>query len=215
MEIPIDITNQTSRIIIQTTEPEFALVGIILTVFLIAGTLLGVYFSNRSTIVSNNLMREEMKTRLRPWMKIGLIEMKSITWNDEHSIPWDEKVILDLQNHDKIKHVTMGVLVTNVGNLPTSTRFHTWLYQKDKFDREVLRKKGERLEKGPLMPTESITYYFDIPIDVWKGKKGEVLFHTGIEVDYKIDKSTNYRVGKIWRVYHETCLLTDTGYWIN
>lgn len=215
MEIPIEITNDTANVIIQVSDPIISLASFLITIVLVIGTLIGVYYSNKHTVNSNNLMREEMKNRLRPWIKVGLMESKTITLNDNHIIDWNSSKIDNSEYRQNVKHVTMAVPIENVGNLPTTTRSHTVLFQKKEFDKIELRNTGKHLEKGPLMPSEEIHYYFDIPTELWKGEKGDVLFYIGIEVDYTIDKDNSYKVGKIWRVYHDTCLLTSTGYWIN
>ena len=124
------------------------------TLALVVITALGLWRTNKHTVVSNNLIREEMKNRLRPWIKVGLMRASTITLNDNHVTNWDHTRILSSESRKQVKHVTMVVPIENVGNLPTKTRFHTVLFQKEEFNKIELRNSKNRIEKDTLTPID-------------------------------------------------------------
>ena len=102
MAIDVNIVNEGFEFV--QNDSIISIILALSTFALVIITLIGLWITNRHAQESNNLMREEIRNKLRPWIKIGLMTPMHFQMKDNQAIPWNPELIFSKK--DKIKYVS-------------------------------------------------------------------------------------------------------------
>lgn len=126
--------NNTGNITIQSGDLTTSILLIIATFGGVAVAVIGVWYSNKNTKRSNELVEIELKSRLRPWISIGDFMPAFIVLHNGTRINYPSAIKQKIPPQTILIVLFAGIL-TNVGSAPSTKIICKWLLTKTKIQR--------------------------------------------------------------------------------
>jgi len=172
-------------------------------------TVAGIYLSNKRTKDSNDLLKKDIDSRIRPWLKISDIHPTHMFLKNGDSLNWDEYNIKKVNEQilpDSEDYASFSYSITNVGLVSTEIHRKTSATLV-KFSKEELKSS----KKDPvinIVPNEEFRSNLKLPYDKYKALN-ENPFYYGVHIDYEWDGGVS-SVGKIWALTLGTSKIDDS-----
>ena len=185
-------------------ESEIAIYVAIAAVLIIA---FGIFLSDKRTRESNELTRTDLRTRLRPWIKIEDITIEFIKFADGTTVKWNRYI----ENTSAYKNpviIIYGSHLENIGQAPaTNVKFY-FIESDTKFTKENLMTAKDKWDDFALMPSERRYVSTNVPHEIWKNSENEH-YYIGYRCDYEVDRKMN-TTAKIWEIEGSLARVADT-----
>jgi len=160
-------------------------------------TLVGIIWANKRTKESIEITQKEIKSRVRPWIKIEDTSPEFATLANGTTVSW-QRFIDKRSKYGIPKLVIFGTHIENVGQAPsTDVRFY-FLEEENEVKRENLMNVSEVLNTFAMMPGERRHISSNLSYELWE-KSNQDHFYIGYRFDYDVDGKTN-TTAKIWEI---------------
>lgn len=208
---PIQIINNTGTVSIQHDDFIISVVLVIATFAGVAVAIVASWLSNKRTKESNELLKTELESRLRPWLSLTDPFPFHVILKDGRSVSYDE-----ITEDPKIKiedyaEVSFAYYVSNPGQLPAKRVMTATLKQSTPINRETFGTVNISEHDGfIIMPGQKHRTLITLTGQEFMDLDTKPI-HIGISCIYEINQYLN---GQIWSTTEilKTNMETNNGY---
>ena len=157
-------------------------------------------------------MKQEISNRMRPWIKIGDIDLTHVL-DDKGRARTSSEFFDNRAKYGKLKEARYSCNIENVGSMPSKKCYVKILFRDKPITREILWDKGVTSEDiQPLMPKEKRIYRYALNAKDYNNLEKKPHYY-GIHVGYYVNDKESNTVGKIWKLVGYANIISD--YWID
>jgi len=185
--------------------------GVIVASIAVVITAIGIFLSNQKTQESNELLKKDIDSRMRPWLTISNILPNGIVFKDGSSDSWNayqEGLRSGRIKKGNEKNVNFGYVIDNKGLLSTSISRIQFI-KEDDISRDELNQQKKDDSVFNLVPQENFKSNLTMPYERFSTLDSKK-FCIGINLEYNWDDGKKDTVGKILHIERGRSVLIDS-----